>query len=357
MDLLRKDLILFRTARPSSEVFKLKFGDWLSIKHLLQSAAKSFENNSNEAKRLQELSVCADSKAPVRFNLKEVSYLTKKVFEIIQKEFFPDLPAENEEIWNALRDRRHAEIAILQDNSRTRAFQGPNNAGVGNNPQPIEQTVMNVEPAVPPAALITTSQSRFGPSEPNRDSGGFVYQGNHREDSPSLDADVCGTALHPVVDEAMAMHADPALRTSFSPSSPLDPGECSTDPAAADSPPQTSIRRSSSQVDSSASHRTTRHTDPQCARSLPPCESQRHDLLQLLLHRHARTLMPRLSPAAAHPPPPAAPILARRRRRRRREQRRRRRRGAAAAHRAAPHGHAELRRLRRLRRGAGACGG
>jgi hypothetical protein len=36
-------------------------------------------------------------KGSVRFDLKEVSHLTKKVFDIAQNEFFPDLPPENED--------------------------------------------------------------------------------------------------------------------------------------------------------------------------------------------------------------------------------------------------------------------
>jgi hypothetical protein len=122
MDSLRKDLILFRTAEPSSDVFKLRFGDWLSIKHLLQSAAASFDNDSNEARRLLELSVCADSNATARFNLNGVSHLTKQVFDTIQNEFFPDLPPESDDFfWNALRmDRNNAANLQRQD---------PNNAG------------------------------------------------------------------------------------------------------------------------------------------------------------------------------------------------------------------------------------
>jgi hypothetical protein len=169
MDSLRKDLILFRTAKPSSELFKLKFGDWLSIKQLLQSAAASFETDSNEAKRLQELSFCADSKAPVRFNMKEVSHLTKKVFDIVQNEFFPDLPPENEEIWNALRADRHA--ANLQDHSRIKRLQDPNNAGERINHQSIEKIVICAEPAA--LMIASNSQPKCLSTVSNVESRGF----------------------------------------------------------------------------------------------------------------------------------------------------------------------------------------
>ncbi len=120
MDSLRKDLILFRTAEPSSDVFKLRFGDWLSIKHLLQSAAASFDNDSNEARRLLELSVCADSNATARFNLNGISHLTEQVFDTVQNEFFPDLPPASDELfWNT----------FFGNNAANLQHQDPNNAG------------------------------------------------------------------------------------------------------------------------------------------------------------------------------------------------------------------------------------
>ena len=89
MGVLRKDIIAFRTARPCSEEFKLKFLDWIGVQSLLQSAAKTFERNSDEAKRLQELSLCSDSKSSEILNKDDVPHLIKKVFWHSSKRIFP----------------------------------------------------------------------------------------------------------------------------------------------------------------------------------------------------------------------------------------------------------------------------
>ena len=107
MESLRKSVLFYRTAKPSSEPYKLKFGDWTSFKALLQEAAEAFRSGSSEASRLREISLCSDSKSEELFNKEDVSCLIKKGVDIIHKEFFPDLPAvENEEYWNARKKRK-----------------------------------------------------------------------------------------------------------------------------------------------------------------------------------------------------------------------------------------------------------
>jgi hypothetical protein len=115
MDGLREDVILYRTGKPSSDLYKIKFGDWSCFKDLLQKAAASFNTERSEAKRLRELSLCSDSKAEEILNKYNVSQLIKKGVDIIQKEFFPELPAvENEEYWTA-RKKRKKDPATEQD--------------------------------------------------------------------------------------------------------------------------------------------------------------------------------------------------------------------------------------------------
>jgi hypothetical protein len=125
MNLLRDDVILYRTAKPSNELYKLKFGDWASLQQSLQNAAATFKSDSTEALRLRELSLCSDSKAKERFNIKDVPRLIKKAVDIIQKEFFPDLhAADDEEYWNAKKKRKM--IPNAEQDSETMADYIPN---------------------------------------------------------------------------------------------------------------------------------------------------------------------------------------------------------------------------------------
>jgi hypothetical protein len=79
----------FRTAKPRSELFQTKFGDWESVSTALMVCAAKFQPSSSQALRLQELSNCRDSKQEKILNIGTTKQVTKKVFSIIESEFFP----------------------------------------------------------------------------------------------------------------------------------------------------------------------------------------------------------------------------------------------------------------------------
>jgi hypothetical protein len=163
MDTLRQDIISFRTERRTSEAFQLKFGDWMSIRQSLQNVADTFKSDSMEARRLRELSLCSDSKAVGIFNIHDTSYLIKKAFDIVQKEFFPDLPAvEDEQYWTSMsKKRKRRKRAADQDHSM-HALHESHHAGDGlNHPQ----TDQNASGADQSALIITSNEA--GSSVPN----------------------------------------------------------------------------------------------------------------------------------------------------------------------------------------------
>ncbi len=78
----------FETAKPKSELFQMKFGDWESISCALKDCAEKFQPSSWQARRLQELSNCRDSKQDKYLNIGTTKQVTEKVFRIIKTEFF-----------------------------------------------------------------------------------------------------------------------------------------------------------------------------------------------------------------------------------------------------------------------------
>ena len=99
---LRKDLIEYRVWRKTSQKHRTKFGDWTSVSRLIKRAADELQPGSADARRLNELSQCRDSKSPAPLNLGKVHTIIRNVFGIIQEEFFKDLPpAENLDYWNS----------------------------------------------------------------------------------------------------------------------------------------------------------------------------------------------------------------------------------------------------------------
>ena len=91
MAALKSLLVVFQTAKPRSELFQTKFGDWESVSTALKACAANFQPSSSQALRLQELSNCRDSKQEKILNIGTCRQVTKKVFKIIESEFFPAL--------------------------------------------------------------------------------------------------------------------------------------------------------------------------------------------------------------------------------------------------------------------------
>ena len=79
----------FRTLKHNTQKYQTLFGDWRSVSELLQSCANMFDPYGSEAKRLNELSLCKDSKTKKVLNKGSVRDIVHDVFGIIAAEFFP----------------------------------------------------------------------------------------------------------------------------------------------------------------------------------------------------------------------------------------------------------------------------
>jgi hypothetical protein len=126
MEKLREDLVRYRSLRPSSASYKINFGDWPSVSRLIKRAAEGLEPGSREALRLRELSLCRDSRSSTPLNSKRVGKVINQVFEIIQMEFFPDLPSAcDKENWIAIRQNGKPKVIsseLLSTCHRRRLF-------------------------------------------------------------------------------------------------------------------------------------------------------------------------------------------------------------------------------------------
>lgn len=114
MERLREDVIQYRSWKATSDAYKTKFGDWPSVSRLISRAADGLPPDSERALRLMELSTCRDSKSSTRLNSRRVSDIIKNTFDLIQREFFPDLLSVcNKENRDALQIREPVKVFTL----------------------------------------------------------------------------------------------------------------------------------------------------------------------------------------------------------------------------------------------------
>jgi hypothetical protein len=84
---LRKIVDEYTTTRHKTQKYQTMFGDWQSVSDVLQNCAKLFDPYGPEAKRLNELSMCRDSKTNKALNKGAVRDIIHEVFNIISAEF------------------------------------------------------------------------------------------------------------------------------------------------------------------------------------------------------------------------------------------------------------------------------